>query len=137
MTQFTGSPRIALQPSADFGDDIMPLLTYLKKKFDQEEAQTAKDTGKPAKVTKTANAQLTKFLAFGQDHLNKFPPVQAQYLAKGVGVRLANGVNLSIAEDVESEAMHDEGIHITRPRSLRGQGGMQASGGISTTTPRA
>lgn len=65
------------------------------------------------------------FVSFARDFFIKNPPQQAAYLAFGLGVRLANGMTVAfIPQDGSGYQMRDEGIPITRPKTIPGMEGV-------------
>jgi len=117
------------------------LLAYLRKKYDEALAEKASENPAPPKTSKVYRAWiaskdskkvvLDNFCAFAQEFLNKYKPTQTSFLDMGIGLVLGDGQPVALCDSPDNSPMYDEGIHITRPRSLFGRGGMQDVSGVS------
>ena len=104
---------------------VCNLMSFLKDKYLIHMANIPK----PCDETPS----LDGFISFAQKYLaEENQPLQVTYLPKGLGLRLQHGETVGFIDNkVEAVGMCDEGIPITRPKSIPGMHGVTDTGGVS------
>lgn len=101
------------------------LMTFLHDNYLAELAERRQEAGKTAN-NKEFKPSLDGFVDWARNYLAaENQPMNVAYLATGLGLRMQHGQVLAMRpqEGVEAaRTMYDEGIHITRPSSIPGQG---------------
>jgi len=92
------------------------LMTYLRNAFDKHVEET--------KLKLAGNDDtIGTFTDFCKKHLKGNPPVSV-FTSIGLGLRLADGTEVTMVEPPSEEEAVPDSIPVTRPRSLPGQCGI-------------
>ena len=117
---------------------VPTIIEYLETKFLEWRATITEENVKREKlgmeVVVLPPATADEFISWCKDYIDKCPAIGIAYLARGFGLRMANGDTVAMqSQDDKDYSMRDEGIHITKPQTIPGLHGIVDTSGIAIT----
>jgi hypothetical protein len=109
------------------------LMTFLKNEYRAYLEGLGDGEDDTAVVDEEDNVLLLdSFLEWARKYLAEVNrPVNVTYLLAGLGLVLLEGQTVSFTPQPEYEGMRDDGVKVTRPKSLPGMGGMQDTSSVN------